>query len=88
MVENRPGATTNIASDLVATQFSLVRPDPAAVDPRFLLNEAKAALIESVIARTWPEQIDPADIGNEALAADVIAARYALLDALDLHELG
>ncbi|QDM39754.1 N-succinylarginine dihydrolase [Altererythrobacter sp. TH136] len=62
--------------------------DPAVVDPRFLLNEAKAALIEGVIARTWPEQIDPADIGNETLAADVIAARYALLDALDLHELG
>ena len=52
------------------------------------MNEAKAALIEGVIARTWPEQIDPADIGNETLAADVIAARYALLDALDLHELG
>lgn len=62
--------------------------DPATVDPRFLLNEAKADLIESVIARTWPEQIDPSDIGSDSLAASVIAARLALLDALDLAQLG
>jgi succinylarginine dihydrolase len=62
--------------------------DPVTVDPRLLLTEAKAAMIEDVIARTWPEQIDAADIGLESLASDVIAARYALLDALDLHELG
>jgi succinylarginine dihydrolase len=62
--------------------------DPATVDPRFLLDEAKADLIESVIARTWPEQIDPSDIGSDSLAASVIAARLALLDALDLAQLG
>lgn len=61
--------------------------DPATVDPRFLLDEAKAQLMESVIAKTWPEQIDPADIGGDALAKTVIAARHALLDALDLREL-
>lgn len=61
--------------------------DPATVDPRFLLNEAKAELIETVIARHWPEQIDTADIGNESLAADVTGARAALLEALDLSEL-
>ena len=58
--------------------------DPATVDPRFLLDEAKADLIEKVIGESWPEQIDPADLGSEALAQDVIAARAALLDALDL----
>ncbi|WP_301751549.1 N-succinylarginine dihydrolase [uncultured Erythrobacter sp.] len=62
--------------------------DPATVDPRFLLDEAKADLIERVIACTWPEQIDPSDIGSDSLAASVIAARLALLDALDLAQLG
>lgn len=62
--------------------------DPATVDSRFLLDEAKADLIESVIAANWPEQIDPADLGNEALASSVKLARAALLDALGLKELG
>ncbi|QIQ85578.1 N-succinylarginine dihydrolase [Erythrobacter sp.] len=61
--------------------------DPARIDPRFLLDEAKAERIERVIAHTWPEQIDPGDIGSEALAQQVVAARDALLDALDLGEL-
>ena len=62
--------------------------DPATVDPRFLLNEAKADQLESVIAANWPEQIDPADIGSEALKDSVRSARNALLEALDLKELG
>ena len=61
--------------------------DPATVDPRFLLDEAKAARIEAVIAAHWPEAINPADLGSAALAQQVIAARQALLDALDLSEL-
>ena len=61
--------------------------DPAAVDPRFLLDEAKAGRIEAVIARQWPEQIDTVDLGGEALAGSVRAARLALLEALDLAEL-
>ena len=62
--------------------------DPATVDPRFLLSEARADVIERVIAANWPEQIDPADIGNPSLARTVGAARSALLEALDLQELG
>ncbi len=58
--------------------------DPATVDPRFMLDEAKADLLESVIAANWPEQIDPADLGSESLAQSIVAARAALLDALDL----
>jgi len=61
--------------------------DPATVDPRFLLDEAKAARIEAVIAAHWPEAIAPADLGSPALKAQVIAARLALLDALELTEL-
>lgn len=62
--------------------------EPATVDPRFLLDEAKADLLEQVIAAHWPEQIDPSDIGSDALANSVIAARFALLNALDLAQLG
>lgn len=62
--------------------------DPATVDPRFLLVDTKADLIERVIAAHWPQQIDPADLGSEALANSVIAARLALLEALDLGNLG
>ena len=61
--------------------------DPARVDPRFLLDEAKAARIEAVLAQHWPESILPADIGSAALAQRVIAARAALLDTLGLSEL-
>jgi len=61
--------------------------DPATVDPRFLLDEAKADRLEQVITETWPEQIDPADIGSDKLAKTVIAARHALLDVLGLPEL-
>ena len=62
--------------------------DPATVDPRFLLDEAKADLLERVITAHWPEQIDPSDLGSDNLAACLIAARLALLDALDLGQLG
>ncbi len=62
--------------------------DPATVDPRFLLDSAKAEQIEAVIATHWPEQIDPADLGNANLSTTVIAARSALLAALNLSELG
>ncbi|MDT8281080.1 MAG: N-succinylarginine dihydrolase, partial [Erythrobacter sp.] len=62
--------------------------DPATVDPRFLLTEAKADLIERTIAAHWPEQIDPADLGSENLTNSVISARLALLDTLDLAQLG
>lgn len=61
--------------------------DPATVDPRFLLDEAKIARLENVVAMHWPEQIDPADLGGESLARSVIGARAALLEALGLPEL-
>ena len=62
--------------------------DPAAVDPRFVLDEAKADVIETTIAQHWPEQIDTADIGDATLANSVVAARAVLLTALDLEQLG
>ncbi len=61
--------------------------DPATVDPRFLVDEAKLDALGAVIERHWPEQIDNTDIRNHALIRDVERARAALLDALDLSEL-
>jgi len=61
--------------------------DPATVDPRFLLDQAKAERIEKVIATHWPEQIETTELGNDTLRATVIAARAKLLEALDLSEL-
>jgi succinylarginine dihydrolase len=61
--------------------------DPTTVDPRFLLSEVRADTIGEIVARHWPEQIDPGDIGNPVLASEVISARTALLQALDLAEL-
>ena len=62
--------------------------DPATVDPRFLLNDETSDIIANCIERHWPEQIDPADLGKETLASSVISARRAMLNALNLHELG
>ena len=58
--------------------------DPAYVDPRFLLDERRAETIARVIAAHWPETIACADLGTPALTRQVVAARLALLDALDL----
>lgn len=61
--------------------------DPATVDPRFLLDEAKIARIEAVVTRHWPETIRPDQLGDPALAAQIIAARQALLETVELPEL-
>jgi succinylarginine dihydrolase len=61
--------------------------DPATVDPRFLLGEAQGDAIEQVIRAHWPEQIDPGDLGSEALALTVRAARRELFARLDLEQL-
>jgi len=64
-----------------------VQCDPADVDPRFIIDEARAERIETVVRHHWPEQIDPADIQSEALVAAVEGARRALLESLDLGQL-
>ena len=61
--------------------------DPATIDPRFLLSEARGDTIARIVARHWPEQIDPSDIGNATLAGDIVGARAVLLQALDLADL-
>ena len=61
--------------------------DPARVDPRFLLDDAKIARIEAVVAAHWPQSLRPEQLGDPALAAQVIAARNDLLRVLSLDEL-
>ncbi|MBL8657203.1 MAG: N-succinylarginine dihydrolase [Altererythrobacter sp.] len=61
--------------------------DPKTVDQRFLLDDAKARVIEDVVSTMWPELIPLAQLGDPELARGVSAAREALIDALGLHEL-
>ena len=61
--------------------------DPATVDPRFMLDAAKAEQIERVIAGHWPALIAPQDLSSADLAEQVISARIALLEELELSEL-
>ena len=64
-----------------------VAADPAAIDPRFLADEAKLDLISGVIARHWPEHIAPEDLLEPALWSRMEEARTALNAALDLADL-
>ncbi|WP_343525999.1 N-succinylarginine dihydrolase [Sphingomonas sp.] len=57
--------------------------DPATIDPRFLVDHVGLDRIAAVVEANWPEAIDPTDIGNPALIAQVEKARLALLEALD-----
>ncbi len=61
--------------------------DPATVDQRFLVDEAKLDVLADVIARHWPETIDPRELGDSALIVQIAAARAALVTALSIPEL-
>jgi succinylarginine dihydrolase len=61
--------------------------DPATVDPRFLVDDAKLDRIEAVVERHWPESIAPERLADPALWQEIEAARAALLELLDLSEL-
>jgi succinylarginine dihydrolase len=61
--------------------------EPATVDPRFLVDEAKLDRLAAAIERHWPKAIAPDDLRDPALPARLAAARAALLEALELQEL-
>lgn len=61
--------------------------DPATVDPRFLVDEARLDLIASVVEAHWPEAIGSDEIADPALVARIEAAHRALLKALKTVEL-
>jgi succinylarginine dihydrolase len=61
--------------------------DPALVDPRFLVDQAKLDRIAQVVEAHWPETISPDDLAKPALWAKVEAARATLLELLGLEVL-
>jgi succinylarginine dihydrolase len=61
--------------------------DPATIDPRFLVDQARLDVIAGVIERLWPAEIANDDLARPALIRDIDTARAALFDALDLGEL-
>lgn len=56
----------------------------AAIDPRFLLDEAKWDALNRVVEAHWPEAIGPKDLGDPHLWSEARAARRALLDHLGI----
>src|SRR5215210_902055 len=61
--------------------------DPATVDPRFLVDEARLDRIAQIIEQHWPGEIANADLLQPALIRDIETARAKLLEALDLTQL-
>ncbi len=61
--------------------------DPATVDRRFLVDEAKLDRIGAVIKAQWPELIVQDRIADPALLDSVRNARIRLFETLDLVEL-
>ncbi len=61
--------------------------DPAAIDPRFLVDEEKLDRITAIVRERWPDAISPDSLGDPRLLARIEAARTALLETLDLVEL-
>jgi succinylarginine dihydrolase len=58
--------------------------DPATIDARFMVTDAKLDLISDIVTRHWPEAIDAATLGEPALIADIESARNAVFAALDV----
>jgi succinylarginine dihydrolase len=58
--------------------------DPATVDQRFLVSEAKLDLMAKTIADYWPEEIDPNDLVSPTLWSSIGEAREQMLAKLNL----
>jgi succinylarginine dihydrolase len=58
-----------------------------AVDPRFLVDEARLDRLGALVEAEWPERIEPDDLLDPMLWARFEGARAAILAALDLEEL-
>ncbi len=61
--------------------------DPATVDARFLVDEAKLDRIAGVIEAHWPERVGAEEFGTLGEWPEAEAARRALLETLGLSEL-
>ncbi len=58
--------------------------DPANIDPRFLVNEAKLDAIASIVQDSWPEEINPTDLADTRLIAQIEQSWLMLVDHLQL----
>ncbi|HAF40536.1 MAG TPA: succinylarginine dihydrolase [Sphingobium sp.] len=58
--------------------------DPANIDPRFLVDEAKLDDIAGIVSDYWPESIAPDDLGDTRLIARIEQSWLALVDHLQL----
>jgi succinylarginine dihydrolase len=56
----------------------------AAVDPRFLVDEARLDRLERLVEQWWPERIEAHEIANPDLWDQCTAARAALLALLEI----
>jgi len=56
----------------------------AAIDPRFLLNEAKLAALEAWVEACYPETVTPDDLGDRAVHRQVLSALDRLTGVLGL----
>lgn len=62
--------------------------DPGTVDPRFIVDDRKLDDIARLVGKNWPEEISADALQRPSLIADIERARAALLEMLDLSELG
>lgn len=58
--------------------------DPADVDPRFLLSEARLDGIAAIVSTYWPEEIAPDDLADTILIAQIEQSWLTLIDHLQL----
>lgn len=58
--------------------------DPANIDPRFLVNEAKLDDISDIVSRYWPIEITPDELADTRLIAQVEQSWLTLVDHLQL----
>ena len=58
--------------------------DPADIDPRFLVDEAKLAGIADIVQNYWPEAIAPGDLGDTRLIARIEQSWLTVVDHLQL----
>lgn len=58
--------------------------DPATIDPRFLVDEARLDSLTDLVSRYWPEEIAPDDLGDTRLIARIEQSWLTLVDHLQL----
>lgn len=58
--------------------------DPASIDPRFLVDEARLDGIARIVSDYWPESIAPDDLGDTRLIARIEQSWLTLVDHLQL----